>query len=64
MTIAFFGVSGLDILGTLDAEITTEMKKDWIEWIYAQQIHPDPLDPSEFLVSRKHVHINDIESES
>ena len=39
MTIAFFAISGLDMLNALD---TVEgMKANIIEWIYAFQILPD-----------------------
>ncbi|KAI8848912.1 terpenoid cyclases/protein prenyltransferase alpha-alpha toroid [Chytridium lagenaria] len=44
MTLAFFGLSGLDLLQALDEEIGAETKRGWIEWIYAQQVHPDPND--------------------
>ena len=40
MTLAFFGLSGLDITGFLDTELKEQDRKDWIEWIYAQQIPP------------------------
>jgi hypothetical protein len=50
MTCAYFGLSGLDILGVLDQEVTEAIKKDWIEWIYAQQIHPDPFNPGMYEV--------------
>lgn len=39
MTLAFFGVSGLDVLGGLDS-ISAKQKKEIIDWIYAQQILP------------------------
>jgi geranylgeranyl transferase type-1 subunit beta len=40
MTLAFFCLGGLELLGALDSEISDHNKKDWIEWIYAQQIVP------------------------
>lgn len=40
MTILFFGLSGLDILGALDT-LTEEDKQQMIDWIYAQQILPN-----------------------
>jgi len=42
MTFLFFCLSGLDLLGALDEVITPDIKEKTIEWIYAQQIHPDP----------------------
>ncbi|KAJ3313800.1 Geranylgeranyl transferase type-1 subunit beta [Blyttiomyces sp. JEL0837] len=42
MTAAFFGLSGLDLIGALDSEVSDSTKKEWIEWIYAQQVMPDP----------------------
>jgi len=43
MTFLFFCISGLDLLGALDDVLTPETKKKTIDWIYAQQIHPDPV---------------------
>ena len=43
MTLLFFALSGLDVLGC--AEAIEDYRKDAIEWIYAQQILPDPGDP-------------------
>jgi len=39
MTIAFFAISGLDMLNALDA--VDSVKADIIEWIYAFQVLPD-----------------------
>lgn len=39
MTLAFFGLSGLDVLGALDT-IPPKRKEEMINWIYAQQIFP------------------------
>ncbi len=39
MTLAFFGLSGLDMLGALDT-ISAKRKQELINWIYAQQILP------------------------
>jgi len=39
MTIAFFAISGLDMLNALDA--VDSVKADIIDWIYAFQILPD-----------------------
>lgn len=40
MTIAYFAISGLDILNALDS-INEERKKHIIEWIYSLQIVND-----------------------
>jgi len=39
MTIAFFAISGLDILNALD--VIDAVKPDIIEWIYSFQVLPD-----------------------
>lgn len=39
MTVAFFAISGLDILNAL--EVLDKDKPDIIEWIYSQQVLPD-----------------------
>ena len=39
MTLVFFAVSGLDLLGALDS-MSAKEKKDVSDWIYAQQILP------------------------
>ncbi|XP_064621057.1 geranylgeranyl transferase type-1 subunit beta-like [Lineus longissimus] len=39
MTVAFFGISGLDVLDALDQ--LDGQKKDIIEWIYSLQVLPD-----------------------
>lgn len=44
LTLLFFAISGLDLLNHLD-DLTDETKKDIIEWIYLQQLHP-PSDTS------------------
>ncbi|ORX88579.1 geranylgeranyl transferase type-1 subunit beta-like protein [Basidiobolus meristosporus CBS 931.73] len=46
MTLGYFCINGLDLLGKLDI-LSEEQKKGYIEWIYAQQIHPDPNSPDE-----------------
>ena len=38
MTIAFFSISGLDMLQSLDV---LKSKQDIIEWIYSLQVHPN-----------------------
>ena len=43
MTLAFFALSGLDLLGALGE--VEHMKTDIIDWIYAQQILPDKDNP-------------------
>ncbi|KAL1304644.1 hypothetical protein AAFC00_003607 [Neodothiora populina] len=39
MSLAFFTLAGLDLLGTLDNNISAEQRSDYIAWIYALQ-HP------------------------
>lgn len=39
MSLAFFTLSGLDLLGTLQKNTTEEQRKDYIDWIYSNQ-HP------------------------
>ncbi|KAH0363287.1 geranylgeranyl transferas-like protein type i beta subunit, partial [Aureobasidium melanogenum] len=39
MSLAFFILSGLDLLGTLHKNTTEEQRKDYIDWIYSNQ-HP------------------------
>ena len=39
MSLAFFTLSGLDLLGTLQQNTTEEQRKDYIDWIYSNQ-HP------------------------
>ena len=41
MTLAFFCLSALELLGALDTSVSEQNKKDWIDWIYAQQIKLD-----------------------
>ena len=38
MTILFFAISGLDVLGSLETSISEERKKEIIEWIYSLQV--------------------------
>ncbi|CAO3617355.1 unnamed protein product [Cunninghamella echinulata] len=40
MTLAYFCLGGLELLGALDTVISEHNKKDWIDWIYSQQIVP------------------------
>ncbi|RKO85766.1 terpenoid cyclases/protein prenyltransferase alpha-alpha toroid, partial [Blyttiomyces helicus] len=40
MTFGYFCLSGLDLLGSLP-QLTQEKRAGWVEWIYAQQIHPN-----------------------
>ena len=42
MTLLFFSLSGLDVLDSLD--LTPTRKLEIIDWIYAQQVFPDPSD--------------------
>jgi geranylgeranyl transferase type-1 subunit beta len=39
MSLAFFTLSGLDLLGTLQQNTTEEQRNDYIDWIYSNQ-HP------------------------
>ncbi|RIB01474.1 terpenoid cyclases/protein prenyltransferase alpha-alpha toroid [Gigaspora rosea] len=45
LTLAFYSLSGLDLLGVLETEFTQERMNNWIDWIYAQQILPDENNP-------------------
>lgn len=40
MTLAYFCLGGLELLGALDTVISEQNKQDWIDWIYSQQILP------------------------
>ncbi|CAO3626725.1 unnamed protein product [Cunninghamella blakesleeana] len=40
MTLAYFCLGGLELLGVLDTVISDQNKQDWINWIYSQQIVP------------------------
>ncbi|KAI9485896.1 MAG: geranylgeranyl transferase type-1 subunit beta-like protein [Benjaminiella poitrasii] len=40
MTLAFFCLGALSLLGELDSNVSADNKRDWIEWIYAQQVLP------------------------
>lgn len=40
MTLAFFCLGALGLLGELDNSISQQNKDDWIDWIYAQQVLP------------------------
>lgn len=40
MTLAFFCLGALGLLGELDNSISQQNKSDWIDWIYAQQVLP------------------------
>ncbi|KAL0091986.1 protein geranylgeranyltransferase type I beta subunit [Phycomyces blakesleeanus] len=44
MTLGFFCLNALDLLGALDESVSEQNKKDWIEWIYAQQLLPETDD--------------------
>lgn len=45
MTLAFFCLGALSLLGELDQCVSQQNKSDWIEWIYAQQVLPTGEDP-------------------
>ena len=40
LTIAFFALSGLDVLNALD-RVTEPNKKEIVDWIYSLQVIPD-----------------------
>jgi len=44
MTILFFCLGGLDVLGKLDEAIDEKRRNEIIEWVYAMQITPDQND--------------------
>ena len=44
MTLLFFGLSGLDILGALN-ELSGEERAEMVAWIYSQQLLPDKNHP-------------------
>ena len=41
MTLAFFGVSGLDVLGLLETTLPAKRRKELVDWIYSHQILPN-----------------------
>ena len=43
MTMLYFCLSGLDVLGALQAKVGEKEAKEIIEWIYAQQVLPPPV---------------------
>eukprot|EP01112_Ceratiomyxa_fruticulosa_P023448 TRINITY_DN895_c0_g2_i1.p1 TRINITY_DN895_c0_g2~~TRINITY_DN895_c0_g2_i1.p1 ORF type:complete len:360 (-),score=53.02 TRINITY_DN895_c0_g2_i1:27-1106(-) len=45
MTLVYFALSGLDVLGVLEKSVNEKNRHEWIEWIYSQQIQPDPNHP-------------------
>ncbi|CEP11352.1 hypothetical protein [Parasitella parasitica] len=47
MTLAFFCLGAMDLLGELDNNVSAQNKHDWIEWIYAQQVLPTGIEPDE-----------------
>ena len=40
MTLVFFAISGLDVMGSLDDIMSPEDKKNAIKWIYSLQVPP------------------------
>ncbi|CCJ28302.1 unnamed protein product [Pneumocystis jirovecii] len=38
MSIVFFCVSSLDLLGSLETSTTSAQRKEWIEWVYSFQV--------------------------
>ncbi|KAJ1960161.1 Geranylgeranyl transferase type-1 subunit beta [Dispira parvispora] len=41
MTLGFFCLAGLDILGALNSAISEAERQEYIDWVYAQQITPE-----------------------
>ncbi|RKP36320.1 protein geranylgeranyltransferas-like protein type I beta subunit [Dimargaris cristalligena] len=40
LSLAFFCLGGLDVLGALDATLTDDQRQGHIDWVYAQQVTP------------------------
>ncbi|KAJ3225577.1 Geranylgeranyl transferase type-1 subunit beta [Chytriomyces hyalinus] len=40
MAMAFYSLSGLDICGAADSDFVRKNRRDWIDWVYAQQVLP------------------------
>lgn len=51
MTLGFFCLAALELLGALETAVSEQDRKDWIEWIYAQQIWGTGSDPGIFSLS-------------
>ena len=49
MTLAFFGLGGIDLLNKIETIYSPVQREQWIDWIYAQQILPDKDNPGKFL---------------
>ncbi|KAI8059745.1 geranylgeranyltransferase type I beta-subunit-like protein [Thamnidium elegans] len=45
MTLAFFCLGSLSLLGELESNVTEQNRLDWIDWIYAQQVVPTGKTP-------------------
>ncbi|CAG8483829.1 2741_t:CDS:2 [Paraglomus brasilianum] len=45
MTLAFFGLGGIDLLNKIETIYSPVQREQWIDWIYAQQILPDKDNP-------------------
>jgi geranylgeranyl transferase type-1 subunit beta len=43
ITIAYFCLSGLDLLGALETKTTEEQRKGWVEWIWSLQARTSVL---------------------
>jgi geranylgeranyl transferase type-1 subunit beta len=37
MTLAYFLLASLDLLGTLETATTEAERQDWVEWVWQQQ---------------------------
>lgn len=44
MTLAFFCLGALSLLDELENNVNEQNKKEWIDWIYAQQLVPTESD--------------------
>lgn len=42
MTIAYFCLASLDLLGTLEAGTTEQERQGWVDWVWAQQLRAWP----------------------
>ncbi|KAK3809585.1 MAG: geranylgeranyltransferase type I beta-subunit-like protein [Benniella sp.] len=47
VSLGMFALSGLELLGVLEENVSEKNRKAWIEWIYAQQRIPSSTNPSE-----------------
>lgn len=45
ITLGFFCLAALDLMGELETALSEQDRLDWIEWIYAQQVLPTAEEP-------------------